>query len=67
MYICVYIYIVLFLFFHCDLNQIEDKKHFLLLCPKYTTTRDTVMLSVRRKWKYHRKKIDVNFHDMSNL
>ncbi len=29
---------------HCNLNQIEDEKQFLLVCPKYITTRKQLFL-----------------------
>ncbi len=28
---------------HCDLQQIEDEKHFLLVCPKYHNVRETFL------------------------
>ncbi len=28
---------------HCDLQQIEDEKHFLMMCPKYLNVRETFL------------------------
>ncbi len=28
---------------HCDLQQIEDEKHFLMMCPKYLHVRETFL------------------------